>query len=175
MKKFLLAVFLNGACIGCEDHRRYADCENEKGCETMIVEKNFKEINKSINDYFIKIFSSPSWNENIGGSPYRIAIWITPGVSVKTCEIQILNLRISSAENGIIFYREASEKETVQIKGRGSTEVVGTGLVDLTEADHKIEFNMHSESCQFDFNFEGVLIYQYTEEKLTFWDVLMGI
>jgi len=63
----------------------------------------------------------------------------------------------------------------VKIKGRGSTEVARTGLVDSAEADHKIEFNIHSDLCQFDFKFEDALIYQYSEEKITFWDVLMGI
>jgi len=175
MKKFLLAVFFSSLCIGCEDRIRNADCENERGCETMIVERNFKEINRSENDYFVKIFSSPSWSGNVGGTPHRVAIWITRGSSVKKCDMQILNLKISSAENGIIFYRETAETETVQIKGRGSTEVVRTGLVDLAEVDHKIEFTIHSETCQFDFNFEDVLIYQYSEKKITFWDALLGI
>jgi len=103
MKKFLLAAFLSSACIGCEDRRRHADCENEKGCETMIIEKNFIEINKSVNNYSIKIFSSPSWNGNVGGTPYRVAIWITLGASVNACDIKIINLKISNSKSGIIF------------------------------------------------------------------------
>jgi len=141
--------------------------------KSIAVEKNFLDVQRTHQGVAIDIFSAPTWQGNVAGSPYQIGVWLTPERAYRHCTFAVNDFRLSHPDAGQVFHQDTVQTHVNDRRKRTYTSL--RPAIALAESDHTIAFHVQSSNCPIDFHVNERLIYRRSERAITSWDMLMGI
>lgn len=146
--------------------------------EEMIITYNIFETTRKSNECFdYNVHAFPTEKDRVIGSPFKISLGLRPRKNIDLSEetISVKSWEIINLNNGESIYVNPERLDVVVNKAR-STISVHSYYLDMEYTDHVVNVELDASFCNPPKNNLSLeLKFLQKEEKLTFWDIMMGV
>lgn len=144
----------------------------------MIITYNIFETDKKSNGCFeYNVHAFPTEKDEVIGSPFKISLALRPvkELNLDKENIKIISWKLKNLRDGSSIHIDPERLDITKNNIRKTVSVNGY-YIDMEHTDHVIEIELDASFCNPSKNNLSLeLKFVHKKEKITFWDIMMGI